>query len=112
MAPAKATATMWLENGEYSRERHHLSHLSVGVPGTVAGMHMAWEEYGSLPWERLLEPAVRLARDGFEVSDGLARSLDRSMERMGKYSPSRLDPPFQRLHPLPQDPASSDPEPW
>jgi len=85
MAPAKATATMWMENGEYSRERHHLSHLSVGVPGTVAGMHMAWEEYGSLPWERLLEPAVRLARDGFEVSDGLARSLDRLMQRIGKY---------------------------
>ena len=76
MAPANATDTMWLENGEYSFERHHLSHLSIGVPGTVAGMHMAWEEYGSLPWERLLEPAVRLARDGFEVSDGLARSLD------------------------------------
>ena len=76
MAPAKATATMWLDNGEYSGDRHHQSHLSIGVPGTVAGMHMAWEEYGSLPWERLLEPAVRLARDGFEVSDGLARSLD------------------------------------
>ena len=85
MAPAKATDTMWLKNGEYSRDRHHQSHLSVGVPGTVAGMHMAWEEYGSLPWERLLEPAVRLARDGFVVSDGLARSLDSEMRRMGKY---------------------------
>lgn len=85
MAPAKATDTMWLENGEYSFERHHLSHLSVGVPGTVAGMRMAWEEYGSLAWQRLVEPAIRIAQDGFAVSDGLARSLDRSMERMGKY---------------------------
>ena len=85
MAPAKATDTMWLENGEYSYERHHLSYLSVGVPGTVAGMRMAWEEYGSLAWQRLLEPAIRIAQDGFVVSDGLARSLDRSMERMGKY---------------------------
>ncbi len=85
MAPAKATETMWLENGEYSYERHHLSHLSVGVPGTVAGMHLAWSEHGSLPWERIVEPAVRLAREGFVVSDGLARSLNRTMERMGKY---------------------------
>ncbi len=85
MSPAKATDTMWLDNGESSDDRHHESHLSVGVPGTVAGMHMAWEEYGSLPWERLLEPAVRLARDGFVVSDGLARSLDSEMRRMGKY---------------------------
>lgn len=89
MAPARAHAEMWLENGEYSYERHHLSHLSVGVPGTVAGMHLAWEEYGSLPWERLVEPAIRLAEDGFVVSDGLARSLDRAMERIGKYPATR-----------------------
>jgi gamma-glutamyltranspeptidase/glutathione hydrolase len=86
MAPKKATETMWLdENGEYSYERHHLSYLSVGVPGTVAGLHMAWKEAGSLPWERLVEPAIRLARDGFEVTDGLARSLDRAMERIGEH---------------------------
>ena len=85
MAPAKATDTMWLKDGEYSFERHHLSHLSVGVPGTVAGLHMAWQEHGSLPWERLVEPAVRLATEGFELSDGLSRSLDRTLERIGKF---------------------------
>jgi gamma-glutamyltranspeptidase/glutathione hydrolase len=86
MAPAKAVETMWLDDsGEYSFEKHHLSHLSVGVPGTVAGLHLAWQEHGSLPWERLVEPAIRLARDGFLMTDGLARSLDRAMERIGKY---------------------------
>ena len=76
MAPAKATPEMWLdEAGEYSSDRHHLSHLSVGVPGTVAGLHAAWKEHGSLRWERLVEPAIRLARDGFIVTDGLSRSL-------------------------------------
>lgn len=90
MAPAKAVATMWLdEAGEYSYEKHHLSHLSVGVPGTVAGLHLAWREHGSLPWERLVEPAIRLARDGFVVTDGLARSLERAMERIGEYPATR-----------------------
>src|SRR5262245_53954588 len=61
MAPAKAQSKMWLdEKNEYSYEKHHESHLSVGVPGTVAGLHLAWKEHGSLPWERLLEPAIRL----------------------------------------------------
>ena len=54
---------------------HHNSHLSVGVPGTVAGLHLAWKERGTLPWRRLVDPAIRLARDGFVVTDGLARSL-------------------------------------
>ena len=89
MAPAEAGETMWLEDGEYSPERHHYSHLSVGVPGTVAGLHLAWQAHGSLPWKRLVEPAVRLARGGFEVTDGLARSLERAMERMGKYPASK-----------------------
>ncbi len=89
MAPAQASETMWLENGEYSYERHHHSHLSVGVPGTVAGLHLAWQEHGSVPWERLVGPAIGLAREGFEVTDGLARSLDGAMERMGKYPASK-----------------------
>ena len=63
------------EDGDYDAERHHNSHLSVGVPGTVAGLHLAWKEHGKLPWRRLVEPAIALARDGFVVTDGLARSL-------------------------------------
>ncbi|HXV61752.1 MAG TPA: gamma-glutamyltransferase [Vicinamibacteria bacterium] len=89
VAPAKASPTMWLdERGEYSYEQHHLSYLSVGVPGTVAGLHLAWKERGSLPWERLLEPSIRLARDGFPVTDALARSLERALERMRQYPAS------------------------
>src|SRR5579864_6426465 len=37
-APAKASATMWLKDGQYSAELHHNSYLAVGVPGTVAGL--------------------------------------------------------------------------
>ena len=74
-APAKASPTMWMKDGQYSAELHHNSHLAVGVPGTVAGLHLAWKEQGKLPWKRLVEPAIALARDGFIVTDGLARSL-------------------------------------
>jgi gamma-glutamyltranspeptidase/glutathione hydrolase len=86
MAPQKAHPKMWLdEKGEYSYEKHHESHLAVGVPGTVAGLHLAWKEHGSLPWERLVEPAVQLARDGFPMTDGLAQSLQGEWERLKRY---------------------------
>ena len=70
---------MFLKDGKYSAEVHHNSHLAVGVPGTVAGLHMAWKEQGKLPWKRLVDPAVALARDGFTVTEGLARSLKNAL---------------------------------
>ncbi len=88
-APEAASATMFLDaDGRYDSERHHESHLAVGVPGTVAGLHMAWSEQGSLPWKRLVEPAVRLAEDGFVVSEGLARSLKGILPELAPYPAS------------------------
>ncbi len=75
MAPAGSNPTMWMKDGKYDFDIHHNSHRSVGVPGTVAGLHLAWQKLGSKPWKDLVLPAVTLARDGFEVSEGLARSL-------------------------------------
>jgi gamma-glutamyltranspeptidase / glutathione hydrolase len=74
-APAAASATMFLRDGKYDEQLHHHSHFAVGVPGTVAGLHLAWKAHGKLSWARLVEPAAALARDGFTVTDGLARSL-------------------------------------
>lgn len=85
MAPAKASPTMFLKDGKYDAMIHHQSHIAVGVPGTVAGFHMAWKDHGKLPWKRLVEPAVKLARDGFVVSVGLSRSLEGVLPRMKKY---------------------------
>ena len=85
-APMAAHPEMWLdEQGEYDRTRHHLSHMAVGVPGTVAGFALAHERYGSLPWSELVEPAVRLAREGFTVTEGLAGSLRSILDDMQQY---------------------------
>lgn len=61
------------------------------VPGTVAGMYRAWKEFGSrkLPWSALLQPAIRAARDGYLVSDGLATTLATEREHFLKYEGSR-----------------------
>jgi gamma-glutamyltranspeptidase/glutathione hydrolase len=88
VGPTGSHPEMWLEDGEYSFQRHHMSHMAVGVPGTVAGLYLAWEDHGSLPWKRLVQPAIALARDGFTVTDGLASSLKRALRRMQKYEAS------------------------
>ena len=87
-APAAATPTMFLKDGKYSSELHHDSPLSVGVPGTVAGLNMAWTDNGRMPWKGLLQPAISLAREGFMVSDGLARSLREVLPEMKRYPAS------------------------
>ena len=87
-APARASPEMFLIDGVYDRERHHASHVAVGVPGTVAGLHLAWSEHGRLPWRRLVQPAVDLARDGFIMSHSLADSLAAVLPRMARYPAS------------------------
>jgi gamma-glutamyltranspeptidase/glutathione hydrolase len=88
-APAAANPRMFLDaNGEYSSQIHHNSHRSVGVPGTVAGFEYAHAKYGSTDWDALVAPAVRLARDGFLVSDNLSRSLRAGLRGMARYPAS------------------------
>ena len=84
MAPAGSSATMFLKDGKYDADVHHNSYVSVGVPGTVAGLHLAWTTHGKLPWKRLVDPAVKLARDGFPVSVALARSLASTLPQFQK----------------------------
>ena len=88
VAPTGAAPDMFLDAGDYDRSRHHDGHLSVGVPGTVAGLHLAWSDHGRLPWRRLVEPALSLARDGFDVPVHLARSLEAVLPRLAPYPAS------------------------
>lgn len=88
VGPARSAPEMWLKDGKYDFDTHHNSHMSVGVPGTVAGLHMAWKEAGSKPWPELVQPAIELARNGFEISHGLAASLERMIPQFKKYPAS------------------------
>ncbi len=63
--------------------------LGTGVPGSVAGMGLAHERFGTLPWKDLLAPAIRLAREGFVVDRYLASTLQASAERLSASAESR-----------------------
>ena len=84
-APLGASRDMYLdEQGNVDSRRARFSHLSSGVPGTVAGLHLAHEKYGKLPWKRLLTPAIELASVGYAVSYDMSRALERARERLGR----------------------------
>jgi gamma-glutamyltranspeptidase/glutathione hydrolase len=63
----------------------------ANVPGTVAGMELAWRRYGSgtVSWARLIEPAIRLAERGFAIDDAFATTLRRERDAFAKYEGSR-----------------------
>ncbi|HAR2094849.1 TPA: gamma-glutamyltransferase [Escherichia coli] len=76
MAPAKATRDMFLDDqGNPDSKKSLTSHLASGTPGTVAGFSLALEKYGTMPLNKVVQPAFKLARDGFIVNDALADDL-------------------------------------
>lgn len=78
-APLAASERMYVGEDGLSTNMQHRGFLSVGVPGTVAGLYEAHRKYGSLPWADLVAPSVALARDGIPVTyalyDGFRRNL-------------------------------------
>ncbi|SQH38619.1 gamma-glutamyltranspeptidase [Salmonella enterica] len=76
MAPAGATRDMFLdEQGNPDSKKSLTSPLASGTPGTVAGFSLALEKYGSLPLNKVVRPAIKLAQEGFIVNDALADDL-------------------------------------
>jgi gamma-glutamyltranspeptidase/glutathione hydrolase len=87
-APRAATRDMFLDHdGEYDPKKSRDSGLAVGVPGTVAGLALALEKYGSgkFALADLIAPAIALARDGILVEDDLADSLPRAAPRLARF---------------------------
>lgn len=80
-APLAATETMYLDElGEPEPRASLDGHRAVGVPGTVAGLVEVHQRYGVLPWEEVVEPALRLAEDGFAVHQRFVDAVERRQE--------------------------------
>ena len=89
-APAAANPNWFEMNGQFLAAPQAIpGGLSVGVPGNVALMAAAHRRHGKLPWRRLFDPAIRLARDGFAVTP-------RFNSMLANYSVAARFPPEMR----------------
>ena len=91
-APLAAEKSMYLgEDGSVKDNKNHEGFLSIGVPGTVAGLYKAHSLYGKLPWHDLLKPAIKLAENGFPVTWGIHLRLSDPLikKRLQSYEASR-----------------------
>lgn len=83
MSAGAATHDLYVkDDGKIDQKLAKYSRKSSGVPGTVAGMALAVEKYGTMSLAEVLEPAYKLAHEGFEVYTQLEMSLQRSKERL------------------------------
>jgi gamma-glutamyltranspeptidase/glutathione hydrolase len=87
-APAQATENMYLDaQGNVIPQASLVGYKAVGVPGSVAGMVYASKKYGKLPLDRVIAPAIRLARDGYPLAYEDAEDL--RDEDLAKFAESR-----------------------
>lgn len=90
-APAAATKKMYLKaDGSADYNASQLGYLATGVPGTVRGLEEAHHRFGSMKWKELVEPSVRLAEDGFRLSQMQAQSLNAYRGEFGRFPSSSI----------------------
>ncbi|BBO23045.1 MAG: gamma-glutamyltransferase [Chthonomonadaceae bacterium] len=88
-APGGATRDMYLgPDGKPVPRRSTVGWLAAGVPGSVAGLGEAHRRFGKLRWRDVVEPARKLASEGFELPSGLARSLRGQMSTFEAFPES------------------------
>ena len=90
MAPLDSHEDMylaWERQGDSTASR--LGVRAAGIPGTVAGLYEAWQRAGQLPWATLVDPARRLAAEGFVVGDKLPFDLQQKRAQLETFSMSR-----------------------
>ncbi|KAG8194808.1 hypothetical protein JTE90_017249 [Oedothorax gibbosus] len=78
VAPQNASKEMFASNPTLSKE----GGLSIGVPGELRGLKLAYDSYGKLPWKTLVEPSIAICNDGFKVSEHLAHYLQLLKDRI------------------------------
>jgi gamma-glutamyltranspeptidase/glutathione hydrolase len=88
-APAQASRDMYLDaRGDATRDSIE-GWRAAGVPGSVAGFELAHKKYGRRSWADLVQPAMKLARDGFPVSYAQAQSLRESARLLARFPESK-----------------------
>ncbi len=86
-APGKASRDMYLDSaGHFISAKSESGYLSIGVPGSVAGMLEALAKYGTMKREQILGPAIRLAERGFPVGASLAKVMSGKINELNCYS--------------------------
>ena len=75
VAPAAASPDMYLDKDGNPTDASLHGDLAAGVPGSVAGLYALHKKLGKKPWKAVVAPAIALARDGFEVSEKLHKSI-------------------------------------
>jgi len=89
-APGKATRDMYIgKDGKLDEEASVIGYRSVAVPGTVAGLELALKTYGTMKLSEVMAPAIRLAEEGFRVSEKLAADLDEESPGLQAFPNSR-----------------------
>jgi gamma-glutamyltranspeptidase/glutathione hydrolase len=89
-APRKASVDMFLnKDGDADSVLSRYSHLASGVPGTVAGLALALEKYGTISLADALAPAIKLAEDGFTVTPRFSEGLKEKEKMLKKWESSR-----------------------
>ena len=90
IAPMAASRNMFLTPDDSINQQQSLfSHKAVGVPGTVAGLIHALENYGTLPLKTVIQPAIELAERGFIIDTPLNRSLNSQVEHLARHHETR-----------------------
>jgi gamma-glutamyltranspeptidase/glutathione hydrolase len=85
MAPAAATRDMFVVNGQLTRAST-VGPLASGVPGSVAGMSAALAKYGTMSLHDVMQPAIRLATEGFMIDSAFSRSLASSGKLISQFT--------------------------
>ena len=89
-APGTATVDMFLDkDGNADSQVSRYSHLAAGVPGTVAGLAMALEQYGTISLKEAMAPAIKLAGEGFIVTPRFSDGLKAKEEMLKKWESSK-----------------------
>ena len=83
-APLSATENMFIIDGKYNQDLSLESYLSSGTPGSVAGLFLAHQKFGTLKWQELIQPALELAKNGFLVTETLEHALENNIEKLSK----------------------------